>query len=116
RIRAVLRRAGEGADGVTDRIKVGKVQITFSTGRILRGQKELTLGYYEAEILKLLLKSEGKVVDRKEILKEVWGLENEPMNRSVDNHVVSLRRKIEEDPTEPRHLLTVHGLGYKLVP
>jgi DNA-binding response OmpR family regulator len=116
RIRAVLRRAGEGTEGIADSIKIGKVQITFSTGRILRGQKELTLGYYEGEILKILLKREGKVVDRKELLKEVWGVENEPMNRSVDNHVVSLRRKIEEDPTEPRHLLTVHGLGYKLVP
>ena len=55
------------------------------------------------------------VVDRKTMLKDIWGVENEPMNRSVDNHIVSLRRKLERDATKPRHILTVHGLGYKLV-
>ena len=95
-------------------IKIGQARICFSTGRVLRGRKEQSLGYYECEILKMLLRLQGTVVDRKEILKEIWGLENEPMNRSVDNHVVSLRRKIEEDPTDPRHIITVHGFGYRL--
>ena len=49
------------------------------------------------------------------MLSDIWGVENEPQNRSVDNHIVSLRRKIEDDPAEPRHILTVHGQGYRLV-
>ena len=116
RIKAVLRRASNpAARGVPDEIKIGKSLVSFSKGRVLRGRKEVSLGYYESEILKTLYEKQGQVVERKDILSEIWGLDNEPMNRSVDNHVVSLRRKIEEDPREPRHLLTVHGFGYKLV-
>jgi len=115
RIKAVLRRTLESED-VPEAVKIGKVEVHFPTGKALRGKKELTLGYYEVEVLKMLLCHQGQVVERKDILREIWGLENEPMNRSVDNHVVSLRRKIEEDPTNPQHILTVHGFGYKLVP
>ena len=116
RIHAVLRRADyQAARKVPDEIKVGKSLVCFSKGRVVRGRKEVTLGYYESEILKTLYEKQGQVVERKDILSEIWGLDNEPMNRSVDNHVVSLRRKIEEDAREPRHLLTVHGFGYKLV-
>jgi two-component system KDP operon response regulator KdpE len=116
RIHAVLRRADyQAARKVPDEIKIGKSLVCFSKGRVVRGRKEVTLGYYESEILKTLYEKQGQVVERKDILSDIWGLDNEPMNRSVDNHVVSLRRKIEEDPGEPRHLLTVHGFGYKLV-
>ncbi len=115
RIRAVIRRAGNTVTEPAQEIKIGQARICFSTGRVQRGRREQSLGYYECEILKMLLRLQGTVVDRKEILKEIWSLENEPMNRSVDNHVVSLRRKIEEDPTNPRHIITVHGFGYRLV-
>jgi len=116
RIRAVLRRSSQrGKADESDEIELGKARVYLSTGRVLRGKKEITLGYYESEILKLLWENQGSVVERKDILREIWGLDNEPMNRSVDNHVVSLRRKIEEDSAEPRHILTVHGFGYKLV-
>jgi DNA-binding response OmpR family regulator len=100
---------------VPDEVLLSKAQVSFPTGRVVRGRKEAALGHYEAEILKMLLRTPGAVVERKDILREVWGLQNEPLNRSVDNHVVSLRRKIEEDPARPRHILTVHGFGYKLV-
>jgi len=116
RIRAVIRRAGSGQPETADEVKIGPARVIFSTGRILRGKKELPLGYYEGEILKMLLRLQGSVVERKDLLKDIWGLENEPMNRSVDNHVVSLRRKLEDDPTDPHHIITVHGFGYKLVP
>jgi DNA-binding response OmpR family regulator len=115
RIHAVLRRAGPAAEPLPGELQIGKALVSFATGRVQRGRKELTIGYYEAEILRMLWAAQGGVVERKDLLKEIWGLENEPMNRSVDNHVVSLRRKLEEDPTDPRHLLTVHGFGYKLV-
>ena len=116
RIRAVLRRAGKSAgEAFAEEVRIAKARVSFWTGRITRGKKEMALGYYEGEILKILLQNQGNVVERKFLLKEIWGLENEPMNRSVDNHVVSLRRKIEDDPIDPRHILTVHGFGYKLV-
>ncbi|MGQ9591428.1 MAG: response regulator transcription factor [Planctomycetota bacterium] len=116
RIQAVLRRAAASEKKkVPESAEIGKVSVDLVSGRARRGRKEIQLGYYEAEILKMLLMGAGEVVDRSEILREIWGLENEPFNRSVDNHIVSLRRKIEDDPSRPRHLLTVHGIGYKLV-
>jgi len=116
RIKVVLRRVGDAAAGdLPGEIKIDATVVNFTTGRILRGRKEQSLGYYESEVLRVLLRRKGQVVERKDLLREIWGLENEPMNRSVDNHVVSLRRKIEADPARPRHILTVHGFGYKLV-
>ena len=116
RVKAVLRRSGAGESlDLPEETKIDKTRVNLRTGRVVRGREEHTLGYYECEILKLLLKRVGEVVERRLLLSEIWGLENEPTNRSVDNHIVSLRRKLEADPTRPRHVLTVHGLGYKLV-
>jgi DNA-binding response OmpR family regulator len=116
RIRAVLRRAGEMLGRATaGETVIGSAQVSFAHGRIRRGKKDFPLGYYEGEILKMLLEKESQVVDRQEMLRQIWNLENEPMNRSVDNHIVSLRRKIEGDAAAPHHILTVHGFGYKLV-
>lgn len=116
RIRAVLRRVRDPALRREDEVRIGDARVSFLSGKVIRGDQEFALGYYEGEVLKQLLVTTGQVVDRKKMLKEIWGVENEPMNRSVDNHIVSLRRKVEEDPSRPRHILTVHGLGYKLVP
>lgn len=116
RVKAVLRRSASGvASELPEETRIDKARVNLVTGRVVRGREEHTLGYYECEILKVLLRNAGVVVERRFLLGEIWGLENEPMNRSVDNHIVSLRRKIEPDPTRPRHLLTVHGIGYKLV-
>ena len=77
--------------------------------------KEIPLGHYETQILTMLSQEPGEIIDRQHLLSEIWGLDNEPMNRSVDNHIVSLRRKIEDAPKKPRHNITVHGFGYKIV-
>ncbi len=117
RIKAALRRIpSEKEQEIPGEMRIGSVQISFLTGKVLRGRREIPLGHYESEILRMLVSETGQVVERARILSEIWGLGNEPNNRSVDNHVVSLRRKIEEDPTDPRHILTVHGFGYKFVP
>jgi two-component system alkaline phosphatase synthesis response regulator PhoP len=118
RIMAALRRtrAREVEAQPASEVQIGSARVSFLTGKIIRGRRELPLGHYEAEILKILMSDSGQAVDRGRILSLVWGLEKEPMNRSVDNHIVSLRRKLEDDPTRPRHVLTVHGLGYKFVP
>ena len=117
RIKAALRRTvgDEEAEPAED-VEIGGVKVSFLAGKVVRGRREMPLGHYEAEILKMLMAEPGRIVERARILSAVWGLENEPMNRSVDNHIVSLRRKIEEDPAKPRHILTVHGFGYKFVP
>lgn len=115
RIRAVLRRTSDPDLHREDEVVIGDVQVSFVAGKVTRDGEEFALGYYEGEVLRQLLRAPGQVVDRKQMLKEIWGVENEPMNRSVDNHIVSLRRKLESDPSKPRHILTVHGLGYKLV-
>ena len=75
----------------------------------------MELYHYEAEILKLLIRREGEVILREEILDTVWGRQS-PTTRTVDFHICNLRKKIEVDPAKPRHILTVHGLGYRFAP
>ena len=66
-------------------------------------------------MLRLLTARTGEVVTRDELLDEVWGYDQYPTTRTVDNHIALLRSKLEDDPADPKHLLTVHGVGYKLV-
>ena len=69
----------------------------------------------EFKLLKYLAGSAGKVVSREELLNDVWGYQNYPSTRTVDNHILRLRQKLETNPAEPRFLLTIHGAGYKFV-
>jgi two-component system, OmpR family, alkaline phosphatase synthesis response regulator PhoP len=78
-----------------------------------RGKIQLTL--MEADLLRHLIRSQGRVVSRKSILEEVWGLKEDTDTRAIDNFVVRLRRYIEDDPARPRHLLTVRGVGYRFL-
>jgi DNA-binding response OmpR family regulator len=95
---------------------------SFSSKTIDFGELELrTLGntihltVMEAELLRFLVRSQGRVVSRKSILEEVWGLHEDTDTRAIDNFVVRLRRYIEEDPSQPKHLQTVRGVGYRFV-
>ena len=69
----------------------------------------------ESELLRHLVRNDGKIVSRKQILEEVWGLKEDTDTRAIDNFVVRLRRYIEDDPANPRHLLTVRGVGYRFL-
>ena len=69
----------------------------------------------EFNLLKFLVKNAGRAISRDEMLNEVWGYENYPCTRTVDNHILKLRQKLEVDPANPVHFHTVHGVGYKLV-
>jgi DNA-binding response OmpR family regulator len=89
-------------------IDFGKLEL-----RINRNTIHLTL--MEAELLRYLIRSNGRVVSRKAILEEVWGLHEDTDTRAIDNFIVRLRRYIEEDPARPRHVLTVRGVGYRFV-
>jgi DNA-binding response OmpR family regulator len=90
-------------------IDFGKLELRVKGNTI-----QLTL--MEAELLRHLIRNQGRIVSRKSILEEVWGLHEDTDTRAIDNFVVRLRRYIEDNPAEPRHLLTVRGVGYRFVP
>ena len=92
------------------------VIIDFSKTEITRGGEKVTVTAKEFKTLEFLAKNAERVISRDELLNEVWGYQNYPCTRTVDNHILRLRQKLESDPSHPSHLLTVHGMGYKFVP
>lgn len=114
RVRAVLRRGVRSSEPLTQ-FKVGSATVDVQAQAILRDGERLDASFYEIELLKLLYERQGAPVSRDEILDRVWGTKASPTNRTVDNFVVRLRRKIELLPDRPRHILTVYGFGYKMV-
>ena len=115
RIKAALRRTGAGK-GLAKILRIGDATVDMVKGHVSRGDQTALLGYFELEILKMLVENAEQPVERNKILDVIWGLEGFPATRTVDNHIVSLRRKIEPDPKDPRHIVTVHSIGYKFVP
>lgn len=115
RIRALLRRTGTGTK-LSKVLRIGEVTVDLVKGKVERGSDTANLGHFELEILKTLVEHAEHVVERNKLLDDIWGLEGFPGTRTVDNHIVSLRRKLEEDPKHPRHIVTVHSIGYKFVP
>jgi DNA-binding response OmpR family regulator len=121
--RAMRRRAASGPAGSTVATKTpnhevltfGDAWINFTSMEATRAGKPVTLTTQEFKLLKYLATSAGRVISREELLNEVWGYQNYPSTRTVDNHILRLRQKLEVDPAEPRCLLTMHGTGYKLV-
>jgi DNA-binding response OmpR family regulator len=89
--------------------------IDFGTLELRVADNVTRLTLMESELLRHLVQSDGRVVSRKQILEEVWGLHEDTDTRAIDNFIVRLRRYIEEDPAKPRHLLTVRGVGYRFV-
>ena len=113
RVRALLRRV-EGRLAATDRIEFGEVTVDFVQHVCIRAGREVALTAKEFGILKLLAEQIGKPVTREKFLEAVWGYNAYPTTRTVDNQFLSLRAKLENDPSHPHHLLTVHGIGYRL--
>jgi DNA-binding response OmpR family regulator len=89
--------------------------IDFGALELRSGDHTIHLTLMESELLRHLVQNDGKVVSRKQILEEVWGLHEDTDTRAIDNFVVRLRRYIEDDPAKPRHLLTVRGVGYRFL-
>jgi DNA-binding response OmpR family regulator len=110
RIRAVLRRARSSAT----RISIGDAVIDFVAFTATRGGLDLRLSRREFDLLGYLAEREGRIVQRDELLREIWGFPEEPATRAVDYAIRRLRRKLEADPHNPRHIHTVHGNGYSL--
>lgn len=114
RIRALLRRI-QNAKSFPDELKFDDIAVDFRRYEARRNGSPVEMTRKEFGVLRLLAARAGEVVSRDDLLNEVWGLENYPTTRTVDNHIASLRAKLETNPSEPRRLLTVHGVGYKLV-
>jgi len=89
--------------------------IDFGALELRSGGNTIHLTLMESELLRHLVRNDGRVVSRKQILEQVWGLHEDTDTRAIDNFVVRLRRYIEDDPAEPRHLLTVRGVGYRFL-
>jgi DNA-binding response OmpR family regulator len=115
RVMALLRRRSQYAQNA-DLVRIGSNEVDVKHFIIRRGGVEHSMSHYEVELLKLLYSHADQPVTRDEILDKVWGTEKFPTNRTVDNFIVKLRKKIEEDYKNPRHILTIYGVGYKLSP
>jgi DNA-binding response OmpR family regulator len=125
RLRSLLRRTQwmKGAatgDAVaenakSDVISIGDKTVDFTRLELHSGDEVIRLTVMEAELLAFLVRNAGRPVSRKQILDQVWGLREDTDTRAIDNFVVRLRRYLEDDPSSPRHLLTVRGVGYRFV-
>ncbi len=110
RIEAVLRRVHPAEDGVV----LGSLHIDFNLYTAERNQQKVAFSQREIEVLRYMCDRVGKVVSRDELLRNVWGYQNVPLTRSVDNLIARLRWKVEPDPDNPRYIHTVYGDGYRL--
>jgi len=115
RIRVHLRRQpSHSCDGLT-RYRFGDVEIEFDKFSAKRHDEPMNLTPKEFDILHLLISCRGEVVTRDRLLDEVWGYDVYPTTRTVDNHILKLRKKLEEDPASPKHILSIYGEGYQFV-
>lgn len=114
RVKALLRR---GVNQVKDlnEFEFGSVKINFKSMEAFKKNKPVELSAMEFKILKYLAKHENELITRDMLLDDVWGYENYPTTRTVDNFILSLRKKLEDVPSEPEHILTLHKSGYKFV-
>jgi DNA-binding response OmpR family regulator len=123
RIRGLLRRrewlrstsASAGRNESSHAFKFGDKSIRFDLQEIHAGDQVFPLTLMEANILRYMVQHEGKPVSRKALLEQVWGLREDTDTRAIDNFIVRLRRYIEDDPSKPRRLLTVRGVGYRFI-
>jgi DNA-binding response OmpR family regulator len=117
RIKAVLRR-GEDKDGSKDKndfVKIGRIEINFPSYNAFEDGLAVQMSHKEFEILNHLWKNRNATVSRDDLLNTVWGYDENPTTRTVDNFILKLRQKIEKDPDHPKVILTVHGIGYKMI-
>jgi DNA-binding response OmpR family regulator len=116
RLRAVLARAAGATPGLREtggKVKVGAALVDFAAYALERDGVRHGLSRKELDLLRCFLTHDGETLDRARLLDEVWGREADPTMRTVDTHVLKLRKKLEEEPERPRHILTVHGVGYR---
>jgi len=114
RVKAILRRVAQKS-GSENIIKIGKIEIDFSKYEAYVNKNAVPMTHKEFEIIKYLWNNKNKTVSREELFNEIWGYDEMTTTRTIDNFILKLRQKIEIKPTNPKHILTVHGIGYKLL-
>jgi DNA-binding response OmpR family regulator len=114
RIKAVLRR-GEILRTDESKVQIGKIEVNFQNYTALENEDTVQMSHKEFEILNYLWKHRNKTVTRDDLLEKIWGYEGNPTTRTVDNFILKLRQKIEKDSNHPQIIITVHGIGYKLI-
>jgi len=114
RIRAQLRR-GDLDNGKKDIYQFGGIEINFKKQTAIRNSKSIKLSAKEYEILQYFLEREGEVITRDMLLNEIWGYDIFPTTRTIDTFILNLRKKIEDDPSNPKHIITVHKSGYRFL-
>ena len=115
RIKAHLRREKRERKTVPEVYRFGDVEIDFTHFKVKRKDKDLDLTSLEIDILKYFITHREEVVTREALLDKVWGYEKYPTTRTIDNHILKLRKKIEADPSHPEYILSVYGEGYRFV-
>lgn len=115
RTKAVLRRVEGPATGLADTLTLGSVEIDFKTYTASRDGAALPMTPKEFELLKFLWQHRNQVVSRDQVLTNVWGYDETISTRTIDNFILRLRQKIEVNPAKPKRIITIHGLGYKLI-
>jgi DNA-binding response OmpR family regulator len=114
RVKALLRRTQELKKGIEE-ATFGNLYFDFKKLEAFKNKLPIKLSAKEFQIVKLFLEHDGQVLDREKLLNEVWGYDVFPTTRTVDNYILSIRKKIEDNPSDPKHLLTVHTSGYKFM-
>ena len=114
RIKAVLRRSGPPRSTDTP-VKIGRLEINFKAYEAVENDHPVKLSHKEFEILKYFQEHANETIERDTLLNQIWGYDGITTTRTVDNFILKLRQKIEQDPANPRHILTVHGIGYKYI-
>ena len=115
RVRAALRRS-RGQVAEIETFEFADVQLNFRKHQASKAGRPIELSPREFATLLFLVQHREETVTREQLLDEVWGLDNYPFTRTVDNHIAKLRQKVETSPSEPRHIITVHRVGYKFIP
>lgn len=114
RVKALLRRQADIHTEMAE-ASFGDIYVDFKKQEAVKGKKAVDLSAKEFQLLKYFVEREGEVISRNQLLDDVWGYEAMPTTRTVDNYILSLRKKIEANPSKPKHLLTIHTAGYKFV-
>jgi DNA-binding response OmpR family regulator len=117
RINAIFRRLQRApVGGASDELRVGAAVVYPKKHELVRKGKTYALSFYEVELIRVLCERAGEPVSREDLLEKIWGMSGHASTRSVDNFIVKLRKKIEENAAKPEHIVTIYGTGYKLIP
>lgn len=116
RVKAVLRRSPADRKSAGATVTLGLLDIDFESYTASKKGKPVSLTSKDFDILRYLWQHQKQVISRDDLLTHVWGYDESISSRTVDNFIVKLRKNIEKDPSHPKHIITVHGTGYKLIP